>query len=83
MMADREALLKNFGDTVRRLRTERRLSQEYFAQMSGVHRTYMGIIERGEKAVSIVKAEEIAEALGMTLADLFKELERGTGRPGT
>jgi len=75
-MADREALLKNFGNTVRKLRMERGFSQESFAQMSGVHRTYMGIIERGEKAISIVKAEEIAEALGMTLADLFMELEQ-------
>lgn len=36
----------------------------------------MGIIERGEKAVSIVKAQEIAEALGMTLPELFEEAER-------
>lgn len=75
-MVNRNDLLKDFGNTVRRLRSEKGYSQEAFAQRCGVHRTYMGIIERGEKAVTIVTADKIAEALGMTLADLFMELEQ-------
>jgi hypothetical protein len=46
--------------------------------MRGLHRTYMGIIEREEKAVTIVTADKIAGALGMTLAGLFTEVELGS-----
>lgn len=54
--------------------------RERLAQRSAstlLHRTYIGIIERGENAVTIVTANKIAGALGMTLAGLFTELERG------
>jgi transcriptional regulator with XRE-family HTH domain len=71
-----EEVVKRFGETVRRLRSEKGFSQESFAQRCGLHRTYMGIIERGQKAVTIVTANKIARALGMTLADLFGELEQ-------
>ncbi len=76
-------MVKRFGEVVRRLRSERGFSQESFAQRCGLHRTYIGIIERGEKAVTIVTADKIARALGMNLADLFSELEqdrRASGR---
>lgn len=68
--------MRRFGEVVRRLRSEQGFSQESFAYRCGLHRTYVGIIERGEKAVTIVTAEKIAGALGMTLAGLFEELER-------
>ncbi len=68
-------MVKGFGAVVRRLRLEQGFSQESFAHRCGLHRTYVGIIERGEKAVTIVTADKIAQALGMTLADLFSELE--------
>ncbi len=71
-------VVERFGRAVRRLRSERGFSQEAFAHRCGVHRTYMGIIERGEKAVTIVTADKIATALGMDLAELFSEL-RGRG----
>lgn len=68
------SLTKGFGQVVRRLRVERGYSQESFAHRCGLHRTYVGIIERGEKAVTIVTADKIAEALEMPLAGLFEEL---------
>jgi transcriptional regulator with XRE-family HTH domain len=74
-----EALVKRFGKTVRRLRSEQGYSQEEFALRVGLHRTYVGNIERGEKAVTIVTANKLARALGLTLAGLFAELERGSG----
>jgi transcriptional regulator with XRE-family HTH domain len=77
-----EALVKGFGRTVRRLRTERGYSQEGFAFRVGLHRTYVGNIERGEKAVTIVTANKLARALGITLAQLFAELEREADPPG-
>lgn len=61
---------------MRKLRSEQGYSQEGFALRVGLHRTYVGNIERGEKAVTIVTANKLAGALGLTLADLFAELER-------
>jgi transcriptional regulator with XRE-family HTH domain len=72
-----KGLVKRFGAVVRRLRSEQGFSQEAFAERCGLHRTYIGIVERGEKAVTIVTADKIAKALGITLADLFSELEQG------
>ena len=71
-----DALVKGFGATVRRLRSEQGYSQEGFAFRVGLHRTYVGNIERGEKAVTIVTANKVARALGLTLAGLFAELEQ-------
>ena len=68
--------MRGFGETVRRLRLERGYSQERFAEMCGLHRTYIGSIERGEKVVTIVTAEKLARALGLSLTGLFAELER-------
>lgn len=76
-----ETLVKGFGGTVRRLRSERGYSQEAFAFRVGLHRTYVGNIERGEKAVTIVTANKLARALGLTLAELFAELERNQDGP--
>lgn len=61
-MGDDEALVKGFGATVRRLRSEQGYSQEGFAFRVGLHRTYVGNIERGEKAVTIVTANKVARA---------------------
>ena len=71
-----DALVKGFGATVRRLRSEQGYSQEGFAFRVGLHRTYVGNIERGEKAVTIVTANKVARALGLTLAGLLAEMER-------
>lgn len=68
--------MRGFGETVRRLRLERGHSQERFAEMCGLHRTYVGSIERGEKVVTIVTADKLARALGLSLTGLFAELER-------
>ncbi|WP_228282386.1 helix-turn-helix domain-containing protein [Rubrobacter tropicus] len=68
--------MRGFGETVRRLRLERDYSQERFAELCGLHRTYIGSIERGEKVVTIVTADKLARALGISLTGLFAELER-------
>ncbi len=75
---EEETLAKEFGRLVRRLRYERGYSQAGFAETSKIDRAHMGEIERGEVTVTIVTALKIAQALGMTLADLSTEMGRGT-----
>lgn len=61
-----------FAGNVRRLRTERGLSQEGLAEAAGVHRTYVGMLERGEKNVTIYNIERIARALDVHPASLLR-----------
>jgi transcriptional regulator with XRE-family HTH domain len=69
-------LAVRFGSVVRRLRLNAGFSQESFAAEVGIHRTYQGAIERGEKTVTIETAEKLARALRLTLVELFSELEK-------
>jgi XRE family transcriptional regulator, regulator of sulfur utilization len=73
-----EELTRRFGELARRLRLERGLSQERLGELSGLHRNYIGAVERAERTPSIVVADKIAKALGTTLAEMFAELERGS-----
>lgn len=72
---EKSSLAKPFGEAVRRLRTEKGFSQEGFADHCGLHRTYMGSIERGEKVVSIDTAQKVAHGLDMSMAALFAVVE--------
>ncbi len=74
-----EDLARRFGELVRRRRLERGLSQERLGEISGLHRNYIGAVERAERTPSIVAADRLARALDLTLAGLFAELERGAG----
>jgi transcriptional regulator with XRE-family HTH domain len=56
---------------------ERGLSQERLGELSGLHRNYVGAVERAERTPSIVNADKIAKALGTSLASMFAELEQG------
>jgi len=60
-----------FGARVRQLRTERGLSQEAFADLAKLHRTYIGSIERGEQNISLQNIERVAATLGVSFAELF------------
>jgi transcriptional regulator with XRE-family HTH domain len=63
-----------FGNRLRELRLEKGLSQEEFSYIADLHRTYIGMIERAEKNISLVNIEKIAKALDMTIKDLFNNL---------
>lgn len=61
-----------FGRRVQQLRYERGISQEALAHKVGVHRTYMGFIERGERNPTLENIERIAHALGITVQEMFR-----------
>jgi transcriptional regulator with XRE-family HTH domain len=67
-------ILKKFGDRVRKERLKRNLSQEQLASKAGVHRTYIGMIERAEKNITLGNIQKIADALNINISDLFKDL---------
>ena len=61
-----------FGDKVREIRVSQNLSQEQLAHLADVHRTYIGMIERAEKNITLVNIEKIANALEVKIEDLLK-----------
>ena len=68
-------LLKALGQRIRELRSKRGYSQEAFADICGVHRTFMGTIERGESNLSFQNIFKVATNLGVPLSELFRDLE--------
>ena len=67
-----DSILKIFGDNVQRNRKNLQISQEKLAELAGVHRTYIGMIERAEKNITLCNMEKIAKALGVEISDLLK-----------
>lgn len=74
-MAERHALLVGLGRAVRRVRIERRLSQEELGLRTGIHRNYIGGIERAERSPSVVMVGRLADALGVEPADLLRKAD--------
>lgn len=64
-------LQRMVGENLRRLRTERGLSQEAFADQLGFHRTYVGGVERGERNLTLRTVERLADILGVDPLDLL------------
>ena len=69
-------LRQRLGRAIRRLRTEAGYSQEGFAAACGLHRTYMGTVERGQRNISLDNIEKIAKRLNMTAGQLLSEAEK-------
>lgn len=59
------------GNNIKRVRRDKGLSQERLAELSNVHRTYIGMIERAEKNLTLVSLEKIAKALNIDIKDLL------------
>lgn len=66
-----EDIRKRFGKRLVKLRKSRNLSQEKLAELAGLHRTYVGSVERGERNISLLNIEKIAQALKVKVSDLF------------
>ena len=73
-MEKKQKILLKFGNRVRKLRKAKGLSQEAFASLCGLDRTYISGIERGVRNVSLVNLGLIAEALGISLSELMQGL---------
>ena len=71
-MKEKSKILTKFGERVREVRIEKGLSQEQLAYLADVHRTYIGMIERAEKNITLVNIEKIANALEVKIEDLLK-----------
>ena len=68
-------LLIHFGERIRELRKERNWSQETLAEGTGFHRTYIGMIERGERNLSLINIQIFAKTFKITLQELFNFYE--------
>ena len=64
-------ILVEFGGKIRLLRNKLGISQEELAEKAGLHRTYIGMIERAEKNITLINIERIANALNVEIKDLF------------
>ena len=68
---DKEPILLLFANSVQKHRKAQHLSQEELAARAGVHRTYIGMIERAEKNITLCNIEKIANALKITIPELL------------
>lgn len=66
-------ILIQFGNRVKELRKAQNMSQEDLADAAGLHRTYIGMIERAEKNITLVNIEKIAKALKTEINTLFND----------
>lgn len=64
-------LLRQFGARIRALRLEKKLSQEELSYKTGFHRTYIGMVERGERNISLSNIGVFADVFGIPLSELF------------
>jgi len=71
-------LLVLLGKRVHELRAAKKWSQEEFAHISGLHRTYIGQIERGEKNISFANLLKVSGVLDVTMSELLSGLEDST-----
>ena len=70
----RQRQLKTLGDTIRECRARAGMSQERLAEKAGLHPVYVGKVERGEQWISLHAYSRAAEALGVRVSDLVRDL---------
>lgn len=75
-MKTKSSARRIFAENLRKARLAKGLSQEGMAELSGLHRTYVGSVERAERNVSIDNMERLSAAVGVSLPELLKEGKR-------
>ncbi len=65
-------ILNKFGEKIKKLRLEKNWSQEVLAEKTGFHRTYIGMIERGERNLSLKNIETFANTFEMKISELLE-----------
>jgi transcriptional regulator with XRE-family HTH domain len=70
-------LTRAFAGIIRAHRLQRGMTQEALAEAAGIHHTYVGLLERGQRSPTIDVAERLAAALGKKLSAMIEEAERG------
>jgi transcriptional regulator with XRE-family HTH domain len=76
-MAQAKSVLSDaFSQVVQKHREKRGMSRSALAELSGLHQTYIGLLERGSRSPNLDTAKAIAEALGVSLNKLVAEAER-------
>lgn len=73
-MVDRDEVLIAFGARLREVREAKGLSQEALADLAGLHRTFVGSVERGERNLSLVNVYKLAGPLGVLASALLPEI---------
>lgn len=68
-------ILSAYGLTIRKIRQSQNISQEGFADLCGLHRTYISDVELGKRNVSLENIEKMADALNIKVSEIFKEVE--------
>jgi transcriptional regulator with XRE-family HTH domain len=71
MNLQHRAFLSSLGDRIRDRRTDLKLTQEELGERCGLHRTFIGSVERGERNISVLNLRQIAVALRVPVADLL------------
>ena len=72
-MKTKSSARRIFAENLRKARLAKKLSQEDLAELSGLHRTYVGSVERAKRNVSIDNMERLSAAVGVSMPDLLKE----------
>ncbi len=67
-----ETARKRFARKLKTERLARGISQEALAELAGLHRTYVGSVERGERNIAVDNMESLANAMGLDICDLLK-----------
>lgn len=80
MHAVSQTALQRFGASVRAERERLGMSQEDLADRAGLHRTYLGGVERGERNLGLLNVVRIAKALGLPASALLADIDRRTSR---
>ena len=79
-MAAKDPMLRQLGEYLRSIREEKGWSQEDLAFECGLHRTYVGAVERGEYNLTLLTLRRITDALGISLADAIGSISQGKSK---